>query len=430
MERRDFLKLAGITGLSVGSAALLGRAWAEGDFEDPSNPGPQAAGEYTGPFFVFLQLTGGWDPTMCCDPKGGTINKSFAEGDIQTVGGIKFAPTAGVPEFFTAHGTKTMVLNGIDMSTNSHDAGRRHMASGRLGEGYPNLAALVAGASAPQYPMSFLTFGGYERTQGVVAPTRNGNQDRLSELAFPDRINPLDEMSALYHEPAAKEMILDARQARAMALQGQQRLPRYDAALDTLMTARLGSDQLQLLQEVLPAPDANGDFRKVQLMMAGRRAGICVSANIAIGGYDTHDDHDNRQGPRITQAMNLLNFIWEEAERQTVADNMVVVVGSDFGRTPNYNGDNGKDHWPVSSMMLMGAGVPGGTAIEASDGGHNPRMLDPSTLQPTDDVEVGVRLQPRHIHKAIRRLMGVEGTDFDALFPLTIDEDEDLDILA
>jgi uncharacterized protein (DUF1501 family) len=185
-----------------------------------------------------------------------------------------------------------------------------------------------------------------------------------------------------------------------------------------------------LLQEVLPEPDNNGDFRKVQLMMAGNRAGICVSANIAIGGFDTHDDHDARQNNRINQAMSLLNFIWEEAERQTVADNLVVVVGSDFGRTPNYNGDNGKDHWPVSSMMIMGTGVPGGTVVGASDEGHNPRMLDPSTLEPTDDIDVGVRLKPVHIHKAIRSLMGVADTDLDNFFPLTVDEGEEMDILA
>ena len=430
MERRDFLKLAGITGLSVGSAALLGRAWAEGDYADPSNPGPQAAGEYSGPFFVMLQLTGGWDPTMCCDPKGGVVNASFNVDQIQTVGDIKYAPTPGVPEFFTAHGNKTMVLNGIDMATNSHDAGRRHMASGRLGEGYPNLAALIAGATAPQYPMSFLTFGGYDRTQGTVAPTRNGNQDRLQELAYPHRINPGDEASAEYHQPAAKDIIAEARASRAAALQAQQRLPRYEAALDTMMTARLGSEELQLLQEVLPEPDANGDNRKVQLMMAANRAGICVSANLAIGGFDTHDDHDNRQNTRINQAMSLLGFIWDEAERQQVADNMVVVVGSDFGRKPQYNADNGKDHWFVSSMMIMGTGVPGGTVVGASTDMHDPRMLDPSTLQPTDDETIGVRLQPAHIHKGIRKLMGVDGTDFDGLFPLSVPEDEELDILA
>ena len=115
---------------------------------------------------------------------------------------------------------------------------------------------------------------------------------------------------------------------------------------------------------------------------------------------------------------------------QGVADRLVVMVGSDFGRTPNYNGAAGKDHWPVSTILLMGQGVPGGVTVGASDSGHNPRMLDPATLAPTDDPAVGVRLQPRHVHAAVRRLLGVEGTAIDAAFPLGIPEDEMLDILA
>src|SRR5690606_3477989 len=116
-----------------------------------------------------------------------------------------------------------------------------HLASGRLGAGYPNLAALVAGVQSPASPMAFLTFGGYERTQGVVAPVRDGNANRLAELAYPDRLNPTDEMSATYHSEAAREIIASARDERMADLLGKQELPRYQHSLDTLMTARAGS---------------------------------------------------------------------------------------------------------------------------------------------------------------------------------------------
>lgn len=429
MDRRDFIKLAGLTGLGVTGAALLQRAWATDDLGNPASKPVYA--DYEGPMFILVQAVGGWDPVMFCDPKGGGLSGLYGEGDILTAGeSIKYAPIEGAQAFFTAHASKTMVLNGVDMATNSHEAGRRNMASGRLGEGYPNLAALVAGVSAPHLPMSFLTFGGYDRTQGVVAPTRDGNQNRLSELAFPDRLNPTDELSATYHQPVAKDIINAAREARAEAIMAKEKLPRVDAAIGAMMTARLGSEQLQLLQEVLPAPDANGDFRAVQLMMAAYKAGIAVAGNIDKGGFDTHDDHDNRHRPRMTELITLVDRIWQEAELQGIADKVVVMVGSDFGRTPNYNGDSGKDHWPVSSMLLMGQGVPGGVTVGASDDGHNPRMLDPSTLQPTDDIDAGIRLQPRHVHKAVRRLMGVDGSAQDAAFPIAIPEEEELDILA
>ena len=37
------------------------------------------------------------------------------------------------------------ILNGIDTATNNHDAGQRTMGCGRLSEGYPALAGLIAG---------------------------------------------------------------------------------------------------------------------------------------------------------------------------------------------------------------------------------------------------------------------------------------------
>ena len=40
-------------------------------------------------------------------------------------------------------------------------------------------------------------------------------------------------------------------------------------------------------------------------------------------------------------------------------DQIVVVVGSEFARTPGYNGGNGKDHWPITSMIVMANGIDG-----------------------------------------------------------------------
>ncbi|MEX1363507.1 MAG: DUF1501 domain-containing protein [Nannocystaceae bacterium] len=423
MNRRDFLKLSSAAGLCVGGSALLSRAWADGE----AIPG-QPMGAYTGKLLVMVQATGGWDPTMLCDPKT-NLNNSF--GAPATAGGIDYAPIgADVEAFFTSHADKMTVINGVDVATNNHEAGRRHMASGRLGAGYPNLSALVAGTHAPELPMAFLTFGGYERTQGVVAPVRDGNASRLAELAFPERINATDELSATYHSEAARQVIADARRDRASALLGAQELPRYQHSLDTLMTARTGADQLKLLQEVLPEPNGNGDFRKCQLIIAAYKAGIGVAANLSKGGFDTHDDHDNRHRPRMNELMAMVNFLWAEAASQGVEDKLVVLITSDFGRTPSYNGDMGKDHWSVSSMIAMGAGIPGGRVVGRTSDGHGLLPLDPTDLtQTVDNEEDGVRITPMHVHRAVRKVLDVEGGDPDVLFPLGT-EDDDLPIFG
>ncbi|MCX4245122.1 DUF1501 domain-containing protein [Paraliomyxa miuraensis] len=417
MNRRDFLKLTSAAGLCLGGSALLGRAWADGEV-DPGNPVT-----YAGPLFVMVQATGGWDPTLLCDPKP-SLNNTY--NSPMMAGSIPYAPIGvDADAFFNDHHDKMTVINGVDTATNNHEAGRRHLASGRLGSGYPNLAALVAGVKSPESPMAFLTFGGYERTQGVVAPVRDGNGSRLAELAYPDRINPTDEASATYHSAAAQEIIKAAREERAGALLGNQELPRYQHSLDTLMTARAGAGELKLLQEVLPEPDANADFRKCQLIVAAYKAGIGVSANLAMGGFDTHSSHDADHIPRMRTLLRMVSFLWAEAARQGVEDKLVVLMSSDFGRSPGYNGNGGKDHWSVSSMIAMGNGIPGDRVVGRTTDAHSLMDLDPTTLaEPAADGTDGARIGPMHVHRALRKILDVEGSDLDSAFPLGTDEDD------
>ena len=69
MDRRDFLKLAAVSGLSVGGLTLM--------------PGDQAlANTYSGTFYVFVKASGGWDTTMLCDPRTSVVNKWNQSHDI------------------------------------------------------------------------------------------------------------------------------------------------------------------------------------------------------------------------------------------------------------------------------------------------------------------------------------------------------------
>ena len=424
MNRRDFLKLTSAAGLTLGGSALLGRAWADGGETTPGGVG------YVGPLLVMVQAVGGWEPTLFCDPKG-NLNNSYNDDAVKTAGSIRYAPLgAEADKLFGDHHGHMTVINGVDTATNNHESGRRNMASGRLGSGYPNLAAMVAGVKSPESPMAFLTFGGYDRTQGVVAPVRDGNVSRLAELAFPERIDAANVESPTYHSAAAQGIITAAREERANELFAAQELPRYQRSIDQLMTARAGASELKLLQAVLPTPDANADFRKCQLIMAAYKAGIAVSANLAMGGFDTHSNHDVDHKAALNALLRVVNFLWAEAARQGVDDKLIVLMSSDFGRTPGYNGNGGKDHWSISSMIAMGNGIPGDRVVGLTSEGHMPIPLNPATLTEAAEVEAdGVRIEPMHVHRAMRRIMDVEGSDLDKAFPLG-DEVDDLPIFG
>jgi uncharacterized protein (DUF1501 family) len=414
MDRRRFLELASITGLALAGAPLLGRAGGLDRTDGARSSAANGEDDYDGPLFVMVQAHGGWDPTMLCDPKGGALNRSYGAGDILTAGNLRYAP--GIPNaqaLFDAHYTRTVFINGVDTSTNAHDAGQRNCASGRLGEGYPALAAMVAGYGAPQRPMSFVSFGTYDRTFGLVAPTRNGNDARLAELSFPDRIDATNEAAGTYHTDAAHSIIRMTRQKRAERAMAQQSLPRFKHALESLSTARLGSDQLKRLEEALPPPADVGLHRQAQLVVAAYKARVGVAGNLFHSNFDTHSNHDTEQGARMGELMGLVKFLWDEAERQQVADKLVVLICSDFGRTPQYNGNNGKDHWSITSMIAMGAGVNGNRMVGSTDGGHNAEMTN------------GVTITPAHVHRGMRKVLGLAGTDVDTMFPIATGDDFD-----
>jgi hypothetical protein len=441
MDRRKFISLAAFAGLGVASPRVFGgdpnRDPITGKLKEP------LFATYDGPFYVMINAMGGWDPTSLCDPKGyktpddpEALNRSYATSDILTAGNIKYAPLGNLVDdvydgyyqsWFEKHYQNLLVLNGVDTATNGHDSGIRHCMCGRLAEGFPSFGALAAASASRELPMAYLSFGGYDETMGIVARTRSGNTNALARIAYPDRRDPNDEGST-FHSAAAADRIRLAQEERRAHLETIEHLPRTRHAIGMLYAARTGSNELKKLQEYLPDElSNNGLERQSQVALAAYRAGICAAVNMSIGGYDTHGNHDQSHIPRLVQLLQMIDFLWQEAESQGVADRLTVLVGSDFGRTPRYNDGNGKDHWSVTSMMLMGAGIPGNKVIGATDEGHNPLTVNTSSLAVDPG---GIRVEPKHVHKSLRRLAGIDDNEYGRMFPLTIGDDEDLKLFG
>jgi uncharacterized protein (DUF1501 family) len=112
-----------------------------------------------------------------------------------------------------------------------------------------------------------------------------------------------------------------------------------------------------------------------------------------------------------THLADAIYYFWDYAEQLGLADRILLVVGSDFGRTNMYNERNGKDHWPIGSYMLMEQGARwGNRVVGASDELHFARKINPSSLQITDD---GITLTPAHVHRAVQKYLGID--DFAAV---------------
>jgi hypothetical protein len=418
MDRRDFLKIASTAGLGVAAASL--------PFSSDASAEP-----YAGTLYVTVNASGGWDPTSFCDPKGASsdtdpdpMNHYLASTIGTAVGsasGMKYAPDpAGANKaFFDKYAKDLLVLNGVDTSTNSHDVGSRVTWSGTLVENKASFAALAAGAYGGSLPMAYITNGGYDVAAGVVAVTRVGNVDAVRRIAFPNIIDPLyDQNQTPFYTPETAARINEMRNARHMAYAEKQNLPRIQQAMGMLFTARSGQNELKKLTEFLPAQLENSNLRRqAQIALAAYRAGICVSANLGIGGFDSHGNNDGQQFGQLAELWDGIDYLVSEAKTYGVWGKVVIIVGSDFGRTPGYNSGNGKDHWSITSMLLMGKGIPGDTVIGKTTDRHNPFNIDQNTLAPVEGA-AGVRLKPGHVHRALRRLAGIDQNPIVTRFPI------------
>ncbi|MEI7459037.1 MAG: DUF1501 domain-containing protein [Pirellula sp.] len=106
-----------------------------------------------------------------------------------------------------------------------------------------------------------------------------------------------------------------------------------------------------------------------RLLMARRLVESGVRfVTVTYGGWDMHGQiaaSMRRDMPPLDQALSALI---EDLESRGLLSKTLVMVSSEFGRTPKINNDAGRDHWPkVFSVMLAGGGVKGGMVYGASD---------------------------------------------------------------
>ena len=88
--------------------------------------------------------------------------------------------------------------------------------------------------------------------------------------------------------------------------------------------------------------------------------------------YECWDTHERNNGVLRDYNLPWLDktyaALMQDLDSRGLLDETLVVVMSDFGRTPRFNKKAGRDHWThCYSVLLAGAGIQGGTVYGASD---------------------------------------------------------------
>jgi hypothetical protein len=93
---------------------------------------------------------------------------------------------------------------------------------------------------------------------------------------------------------------------------------------------------------------------------------------VTLGGWDTHTDNFVRVPENCAKLDQALAALLEDLEKRGLLRETLVVVTTEFGRTPRVNQNEGRDHYPKAfSSLLAGGGVRGGVIYGKTDkGGH------------------------------------------------------------
>jgi hypothetical protein len=418
LSRRELLRTGVSLTAYVSVAGLLGgRAYGQsatgtGTSTGTDNYPPQRK-------LVWINMAGGWDILETTDPKPqstANVDMIYDFGLASPVTGASDGAKIGrwMPNIAAA-GSNLLVIRGMSMGTTSHPAGSTYMDTAVLSNsGMVNAAsipAIVASESTATIPIIQLAGGNNPAIdRGLLKPVsavRAGNLDLYRSMyptddaAIQRRMAVLDYLKgsvARVQSAVGTSDRVDALAAAEEKVRGQfqanvgAKLALTDADRAPFAGAPKGMDQ--------GATDA------VALALKLINNDIVTCVNLGFGGFDTHQNQTARLQPILTAADFAIGKLVQGLQASGKLDSTLIVLFSDFGRTPKVNGGNGRDHWPTGGAMMIGGGIDGGRAFGATtdDTLSAVDLIDPATGHPTTDSATGVQLNPTHLGGAVLAL--------------------------
>lgn len=381
MNRRDFLAT---------SAALAATAAVKGN---PATVVPRGKADHC----IFIWLGGGMGQIDTFDPKAQGENKGTPKkagslyGSIDTaVPGVRVCEhlpkTAALMDRVTAVRTVNhKVIDEHAFATNLVHTGR--MISGTVT--YPSVGSIVAherGAASPDVPAYILI--GYPNvsrgpgflgakhgyvylTDTAAGPAGFTRPPHVGEDRAADRQRLLGALSTQPRTGSAVGEYEDA-QAEAMRLAGPKFLRHFDltaepAALRTGYGGEFG-------QRCLLAR---------RLVQAGVRF-VEVSHNLNFlngTGWDVHNEGIHNQHLLVREMDAALSALIADLESKKLLDRTLIVVGTEFGRPPEFDGRGGRGHQGTAfTLVLAGGGLKHRGAYGTTDDLSKKVVADPVSI--------------------------------------------------
>lgn len=370
LSRRDFARhiAKAFLGVSLGhyAAHSLAVASDQVDGNPVINDGPAKS-------VIFLFMSGGMSHLDTLDPKSDTEVRGPVESLRTNVDGIQFSQY--LPRL-ARHADMTAIIRSMQSNQGAHERGRYFMRTGYTQRGtirHPAMgswAMRFAGKLNPTLP-GYVRIGGDSRHPGAgfmeakYAPLPIGKPSAGLQNSRLTKGETFDQMQR-------RLRIANAIDSGFRARYNHKQVRAYtDAYRDAiaLMKSR-DLEAFDLNREVEGVRDAYGESDFGQGCLLARRLveHQVRFVEVSYGGWDTHQNNFDRTRERAAVLDQGLSALIRDLETRGLLKRTLVVVATEFGRTPKINQNNGRDHYPKAfSCLLAGGGVKQGMVYGKTD---------------------------------------------------------------
>lgn len=152
----------------------------------------------------------------------------------------------------------------------------------------------------------------------------------------------------------------------------------------SLISSDKAREAFNINAEPAPLRDEYGRTEAGQRMLMARRlvaAGVRF-VTLTYGGWDMHTSIKQGMAGQLPVFDKAFAALIRDLDRTGLLKTTLVMVSSEFGRTPKINGTAGRDHWPkVFTVVLAGGGLKSGFVYGSSDATATEPEIDPLTVE-------------------------------------------------
>jgi len=369
-SRRQFLSYASKTLLGVSilpTMAPLG-AWAADKKSTPVTAVPVSPGRKpTARNIIYLYMAGGMTHVDTFDPK--------PEAGEKIAGPVKAINTAAdgvqVSEYFpmlAKQMDKVAIVRGLSTTQGAHEQGNYFMHSSYTMRGtiqHPGIGAWLLrmeGKTNRTLPGSVCIGGGSVGggagfMESKYAPLYVGSPNSgvpnstatVGSNEFEQRLMLANKFDQTFHDR------YDQKQVRAYS-------DMYDDAVRLMKSEDLKAFDLSGESAQVRAEYGDNGFGQGCLLARRLVENDVRHVEVTLGGWDTHTDNFQAVERLAGTLDKALGALLKDLERRGMLEETMVVLCTEFGRTPYVNENDGRDHYPKAfSALIAGGGVKGGT---------------------------------------------------------------------